>query len=98
MSERCEACGQTLPSPHASDLRLTDQELNVLSAWWLLQSIRATARFFGRSEQTVKNQLLSARRRNGIRTTPELAMTFMAQLRTMEQLRGLHNVPRRKAA
>jgi hypothetical protein len=45
--ERCESCGQVLPR-EGDGRQITDQELNVLSAWWLLHSTRAVARFFGR--------------------------------------------------
>jgi DNA-binding CsgD family transcriptional regulator len=95
--ERCESCGQVLPR-EGDGRQITDQELNVLSAWWLLHSTRAVARFFGRSEQTIKNQLYDARRRNGIHSTSELARLYMADLRTMEELMTHHNSADRKAA
>ena len=93
---RCEACGQPLPQLDSVP-RITDQELNVLSAWWLLHSTTAAARFYGVSEQTVKNQLNNARRRNGIHSTSALAHKFMGRLRTMDELMMSHN-SRRKAA
>lgn len=94
---RCASCGQVLPS--LEPMRgISDQELNVLSAWWLLHSTRAVARFFGRSEQTIKNQLYDARRRNGFHNTAELARRFMADLRTMDELMASHNLTQRKAA
>lgn len=94
---RCESCGQMLPQTEEGR-GISDQELNVLSAWWLLHSTRAVARFFGRSEQTIKNQLYDARRRNGIHSTAELARIYMAQLRTMDELMTHHNSDHRQAA
>ena len=92
----CESCGQTLPGTGDRKL-ITDQELNVLSAWWHFGGVRATANFFGVAEQTVKNQLMDARRRNGIHTTPELARAFMGELRTMNQITTQHNIRRKSA-
>jgi DNA-binding CsgD family transcriptional regulator len=97
VSEICSGCGRPMPKP-VSDWRITDQELNVLSAWWLLHSTRAVARFFGVSEQTIKNQLMNARRRHGIHSTTELAQTYMARLRTMEELTMSHKLHRKAAA
>ena len=94
---RCESCGQPMPQPTVAG-GISDQELNVLSAWWLLHSTRAVARFYGRSEQTIKNQLYDARRRNGFHTTSELAQRYMADLRTMDELMASHNSTQRKAA
>ena len=94
---RCDSCGQVLPQPEGGR-GISDQELNVLSAWWLLHSTRAVARFYGRSEQTIKNQLYDARRRNGFHTTSELAQRYMAVLRTMDELMASHNSTQRKAA
>ena len=94
---RCESCGQPLPQSSEAG-GISDQELNVLSAWWLLHSTLAVARFYGRSEQTVKNQLMNARRRNGFHSTVQLAHKYMSQLRTMDELMRSHNVSRKKAA
>ena len=88
--EVCPTCGHALAVPLV-DRRITEQELNVLSAWWLMHSIRSTARFFGVAEQTVKNQLMDARRRNGFHSTAELAQAFMGQLRSMDELMAQHN-------
>lgn len=96
MGDRCEACGQPVPL-RLEEGRISDQELNVLSAWWLLHTTRSVARFFGRSEQTVKNQLMTARRRHGIHSTAQLAQMYMGQLRTMEELMASHNESRRAA-
>jgi DNA-binding CsgD family transcriptional regulator len=93
----CQACGQPLPRDVGA-ARLTIQELNVLSAWWHFHSTRAVARFFGRSEQTVKNQLMNARRRHGIHSTVVLAQTYMAELRTLEELTTQHNSSDRHVA
>lgn len=93
----CDACGQMLPQPSRNH-HITDRELDVLSAWWLLHSIRATARFFGTAEQTVKNQLQTARKRNGVHTSTELAQMFMARLRSMDELVTQHNTRPRMVA
>lgn len=92
----CPTCGQHMPQPLAEN-RVTDRELEILSAWWLLHTVRATARFFGLSEQTVKNHLMNARIRNGVHTTSALAQMFMGQLRTMEQLLASHKYQREAA-
>jgi DNA-binding CsgD family transcriptional regulator len=96
MGERCDSCGQVIP--REVEGRISDQELNVLSAWWLMHSTRTVARFFGRSEQTIKNQLYDARRRHGIHSTSELARLYMGQLRTMEELMAHHNDSQKAAA
>lgn len=88
MGERCEACGR--PFAHAQT-RITDQELNVLSAWWTFRDTRAVAKFFGTSHQTVKNQLQNARNRNAVHSTSELAFLFMADLRSVADLAASHN-------
>lgn len=93
----CDKCGQPLPRLMA-DHRITSRELDVLSAWWLLHGIRATARFFGLSEQTVKNHLMNARIRNGVHTSAALAQLFMADLRTMDALLASHKSQREVAA
>ena len=93
----CQSCGQPLPRDIGA-ARLTTQELNVLSAWWHFHSTRAVARFFGRSEQTVKNQLMNARRRHGIHSTAGLAQRYMAELRTMDDLMTQHNSTDRHVA
>lgn len=92
----CPTCGQPIPQPLA-DHRLTSRELEILSAWWLLHSVRAAARFFDLSEQTVKNHLFNARIRNGVHTSAALAQIFMAELLTMQQLVASHNNQRRAA-
>jgi DNA-binding CsgD family transcriptional regulator len=96
MGERCDSCGQVIP--REAEGRISDQELNVLSAWWLMHSTRTVARFFGRSEQTIKNQLYDARRRHGIHNTSELARLYMGRLRTMEELLAQHNQSQQVAA
>jgi DNA-binding NarL/FixJ family response regulator len=95
--ERCVTCGQELPRA-VGERRISEQELNVLSAWWHFRSTKAVARFYGRSEQTIKNQLMDARRRHGIHSTPELAYLYMGELRTMDELATSHNFSRRHAA
>lgn len=93
----CHACGQPLPDPTAVR-HITDRELEVLSAWWLMHSVRAVARFFGLSEQTVKNQLYQARHRNDVHSSAALAQLFMARLLPMDVLVSNATKHRRAAA
>lgn len=81
----CPTCGQTLPDPSAIR-HITERELEILSAWWLLHSVRSVARFFGLSEQTIKNQLYRARHRNDVQTSAALAQMFMERLLPMDVL------------
>lgn len=81
----CEACGQPMPDP-ARLQRITAAELDALSAWWWAKSARGAARVLGLSEQTVKNELWTARRRHGLNKTLELAQMFFGQLRSLEEL------------
>ena len=43
---------------------LTPAELDAIHAWWTAGSVTGAAQLLGRSLQTVKNQLASARRRS----------------------------------
>lgn len=81
----CEACGQVLPDPMRQH-RITNAELDALSAWWWTRSVGAAARVMGLREQTVKNQLLRARQRNDCHKTLELAQIFAGQLRPLVEL------------
>lgn len=93
----CPTCGQPMPRANG-DYRITDRELEILSAWWLLHSVRATARFFVLSEQTVKNHLMNARIRNGVHTSAALAQLFMGRLHSMDVLLAQHNQGKAAAA
>lgn len=88
--EVCAACGQPLPSMTAEN-RITGRERQILSAWWYLHSVRATARFFDISENTVKVHLMNARKRNRVHSSAALAAIFMGQLSTMDELLRSHN-------
>lgn len=73
----CPTCNRPLPD---EGRYLTERERAALSAWWWLKSTRAAAVALGVAEQTVKNQLAVARRRNHCNRTSDLAFMFMAQL------------------
>ena len=73
---------------------ITDAELTALSAWWWSRSTRAAATLLGLSEQTVKNQLYDARRRNGVHKTIALVQLFSGQLRSVQAVS--HNVSARQ--
>jgi hypothetical protein len=77
---------------------LTDAELDAVSAWWHMGTIKRAADLLSRAERTVINQLYSARIRNNLHTTLELAQMYMGDLRTVSQLVAQHNKSRREAA
>jgi DNA-binding CsgD family transcriptional regulator len=86
-----------MPNPNREH-RITSRELDILSAWWLLHTVRSVARFYVLSENTVKVHLMNARKRNGVHSTAALAQLFMGNLRTMDELVRSHNVERGAAA
>lgn len=90
----CPACGQPIPEDSGVH-HITDAELDALSAWWWTRSTKAAATLLGLSEQTVKNQLYDARRRNGAHKTIELVQLFGGLLRSVQDVS--HNARRRAA-
>jgi hypothetical protein len=94
MGERCEACGQPLPT---SGKVLTPHELDALSAWWHTGSVKGASDMLGLTERTITNQLYSARARYGFHKTTELVQLHFGQLRTRDDLIRSHN-QRRAAA
>ena len=84
----CPTCGQPIPQ---AAVYISERELEILSAWWLLHSTRAVANFFTLSEQTVKNQLYKARKRNGVTTSTALAQMWMGRLISMSTLTAQRN-------
>jgi DNA-binding CsgD family transcriptional regulator len=91
----CPACNRPLPDEARY---LTERELAALSAWWWFKSTRAAATALGLSEQTVKNQLQTARHRNGVERTVDLAFMFMQQISPAKVVRTSHNSRTRSAA
>lgn len=83
----CPTCDRPLPDEARY---LTDRELAALSAWWWFKSTRAAATALGLSEQTVKNQLLTARHRNDVKRTVDLAFMFMQQISPAKVVRTSH--------
>lgn len=83
----CPTCQRPLPDEARY---LTERELAALSAWWWFKSTRAAATALGLSEQTVKNQLLTARHRNGVARTVDLAFMFMQQISPAKVVRTSH--------
>lgn len=65
----CPHCGQPLPRGSGY---LTPREVAILTAWWMTDSVRAAAELVGIAEQTAKNALASARRRNGVDSNAQL--------------------------
>lgn len=90
MSDVCPTCGQLLPKQASQPL--PERELVALSAWWATGHYRDAALLAGVAEQTLKNQLYSARIRNNVRSTVELAQMYLGQLRTKEELATHHNL------
>lgn len=84
----CPTCQRPLPDEARY---LTDRELAALSAWWWFKTTKAAAVALGLSEQTVKNQLMRARNRNGLTRTVDLAFMFMHQLSPRNVVRTSHN-------
>lgn len=95
MTEYCDKCGQPLPQPAK---RLTPGELDALSAWWHTGSAKAAAHLLDVAEQTVKNQLYSARVRHGVHRTADLVVSHLERLRSLDDLITSHNLKNRKAA
>lgn len=96
MTETCSACGQVLPN--ATVAPLTPAELDALSAWWHMGSVKAAADLLSRAERTVVNQLYKARIRNDVHSTTQLVQLYMGQLRSRSDLIAQHNVTRRNVA
>jgi hypothetical protein len=98
VSPLCPTCGQTIPEGQRSRAILPDAELDALSAWWHMGSIKGAADLLSRSERTVINQLYSARIRNDLHRTVELAQLYLGSLRSRSELLTSHKNSRRKAA
>lgn len=86
----CPTCGQVKP-PVGQAKVLTPGELDALSAWWHMGSVRRAADLLSRSERTVINQLYSARIRNNVHTTLELVQLYLGSLRSVSDLLMQHN-------
>jgi DNA-binding CsgD family transcriptional regulator len=87
MIERCPTCGHRLNSGG----RLTPRELDVLTAWWMVGSVKAAAHQAGVGEQRAKNLLSRARNRNGVATNDELLEMHFASVRSLVSERMSHN-------
>lgn len=96
MTQECPTCGNPLLEPSSNTL--SPAELDALSAWWHMGSIRAAANLLSRSERTVINQLYKARIRDGVHTTSALLRLHMAEIRTKSELIRSHKYSGRKAA
>ena len=94
----CPRCGQPMPEDQRSRAILPAGELDALSAWWHMGSIKRAADLLSRAERTVINQLYSARNRNKVHTSLELAQLYMGSLRSQSDLVASHKKTRRKAA
>ena len=90
----CPHCGQEIPDGASY---LTDRELDVLTSWWMLGSVKEAAADAGVGEQRAKNLLARARIRNGASSNGELLTQHFARVRSKAMERMQHNI-RRTAA
>ena len=84
----CHSCGQALPR---SSEYLTRRELDVLTAWWLTDSVKEAARLVGVGEQRAKNLLAAARFRNRADSNGALLALHFAAVRESALRRVSHN-------
>lgn len=84
----CHSCGQALPR---SSQYLTPRELDVLTCWWLTDSVKEAARLAGVGEQRAKNLLAAARIRNGAASNVRLLALHFAAVRDSALRRVQHN-------
>ena len=90
----CPHCGQELPNPTA---HITPRELDVLTCWWLAESVKSAAEMAGVGEQRAKNMLRAARIRNRVPTNQALLSLHYPAVRTNAPKIMQHNF-RREAA
>ena len=88
MTDICPTCGQAI----AVTQTLTDRELDVLSAWWHVRSVKTAAVVVGVGEQRAKNLLARIRQRANVATNLEAGMAYASALRSLD------SVARRRAA
>ncbi len=79
IGDLCPHCGQQLPS---SGGYLTARELDVLTAWWMTDSVKGAAQMVGVGEQRAKNLLSRARIRNAVSSNGELLALHFGAVRT----------------
>lgn len=91
----CPTCGQPLPQPAK---RLTNGELDALSAWWITKSVHGAAQMLRVSDRTVTNHLYNARTRHGIHKTVELVQLHFGHLRSADAILTQQNSRKREAA
>jgi hypothetical protein len=72
-------CGQALPGTPS---HVTPRELDVLTHWWMTDSVQHAARLAGVGEQRAKNMLRAARIRNQASTNSELLAMHFARVRS----------------
>jgi hypothetical protein len=92
----CETCQRPWPLEAPSIRPLTSRELDALSAWWAMRSVKLAARLIGVKEQRAKNLLAAARARSGVHTNSELAGMYLGELRSKEDLITSHKVSGRE--
>lgn len=93
--EICHSCGQALPR---SSQYLTGRELDVLTCWWLTDSVKEAAHLAGVGEQRAKNLLAAARIRNGAGSNARLLALHFAAVRESALKRVSHNIRREEAS
>ena len=79
----CPTCGHVI----LESARITDRELDVLSAWVALRSVKLAASWVGVGEQRAKNLLAALRRRTRAETNMDLAVHFAGRLRSAGEVR-----------
>lgn len=92
----CPNCGQLMPTARPSELTL--RELIAISAWWHTGSVKKAAVLAGVAEQTMKNQLRSARNRSHVTNNLDLASAHIGALWSLAALLESHNLRVRVAA
>lgn len=78
MTDLCPTCGQAWPDRLPG--KLTERELDLLSAWRHTQSVKLAAAQIGVGEQRAKNMLSAARNRSGAQSNAELLHLHLADL------------------
>lgn len=94
MNERCPTCG------HRSLFggKITQRELEVLAAWWMVGTVKGAAHSVGVGEQRAKNLLAAARIRNKASSNDELLEMHFPAVRSWVAARMQHNVDGSAAA
>ena len=91
----CPNCGQELPTTGG---HLTPRELDVLTCWWMVGTVKAAAHMAGVGEQRAKNMLSRARSRNRVDSNQSLLTLHFVAVRKHAADRISHNLSHEAAA